>query len=305
MVECKIHPTAGRRYIHVFPQDPFLSEIGDCYRSAARRIPWMEVIDVASLSPDDWQDYRAVVIFWGHLPAVIIPRHRRAAVVLRYTESVGDSSGLNPVQHDIIERFSAAASIPDLLIGGTHTVADFWKGKYKEVAVAPIGYEPAVLGRPDRDVKKTSDVAFRGNFLGRRVWILKKIQRSFPHFKWIHSFGIDRKNELDRSKIDLYIGHSDEPSFPGMRLWQGIASSAALVTEPRDAWPAIAGRHYIEIPAADPSIFGAFVDSIRTLLKDEAALKKVSETAHAELSVYTIDHCMEEFIVPATKGLHG
>lgn len=307
MEVCQLHPTAGRRYVHVFPNDPFLSEIGDCYRSAARRMPWMAVEDVSLWTPyrEEWQDPELVVIFWGVLPDSI-PKVRRAAVALRYTESVGDASGLNPVQHEIIERFTAVASIPDLLIGGTSTVADFWSGKYRASAFAPIGYESDALGRPDWTAKKTSDLAFRGNYLGRRVWILKKLRRQFPRLRWIHSFGLNRKAELDLSLLDLYIGHSDEPSFPGMRLWQGIASSATLVTEPRDAWPAVAGRHYIEIPAAVPDVFEVFVESLKSVLKlGEGSLRSVSMTAHAELSVYTIERCMEEFVVPATKGLRG
>jgi len=306
MEECHLHPTAGRRYVHVFPGDPFLGEIRDCYRSAARRIPWMLVDNLPYWNPErpEWLDQNLILIFWGELPESM-PRSRKAAVALRYTESVGVPDGLNPVQHKIVEKFSSYSDRVDMLIGGTSTVANFWHGKYRETAFAPIGYEPEILGRPDWTTKKTADIAFRGNYLGRRPWILNKLRRSFPKFLWIHSFGLSRKKELDQSMIDLYIGHSDEPSFPGMRLWQGIASSATLVTEPRDAWPASPGRHYLEIPAADPDLFGMFVESIREILSDPKTLKMVAELAHRELSLYTIDRCMDEFIVPVTKGLRG
>lgn len=307
MVECSLHPTAGRRYVHVFPSDPFLSEIRDCYRSAARRLPWMVVHDLAawSSSREDWQDPELVVIFWGCLPTGVIPERRRSALVARYTESVGLPEGLNAVQRQIVERYTADADVPDLLLGGTPTVADFWSGKHRATAFAPIGYEPEILGRPDWTTPKTIDFAFRGTLIGRRLYILKKLQKSFPRLGSIHSFGLERKFQLDRALIDLYIGHSSDLSFPGMRLWQGIASSAALVTEPRDAWPAVAGRHYIEVPEVDPDLFGFFVENLRELLQDTAALRSIAETAHKELSVYTVDRCMEGFVVPATKGLRG
>jgi hypothetical protein len=307
MVECqlRLHPTAGRHYVHVFPSDQFLWEIRDCYLSAARRIPWMSVDNLPywNVHRPEWDEPERIVIFWGCIPEYI-PSHRKAAAVLRYTESVGIPEGLNSVQNSIVERFSYCPDRFDLLLGGTSTVANFWAGKYRETAFAPIGYEPAILGRPHWPTK-TTDIAFRGNAIGRRNWILGKLRKSFPKLLWIHSFGLARKVELDRSKIDLYVGHSDEPSFPGMRLWQGIASSAALVTEPRDAFPAVAGRHYLEIPSADPDMFGYFVESIRDILKDEKTLERIAKTAHIELSAYTIDRCMEEFVVPATRGLHG
>src|ERR1700690_1113363 len=98
MVECRLHPTAGRRYVHVFPNDPFLGEIRDCYRSAARRLPWMSVaaLDYWMAGLPEWDDPELVVIFWGCLPLGRIPERRRAAVVFRYTESVGVPEGLNP-----------------------------------------------------------------------------------------------------------------------------------------------------------------------------------------------------------------
>jgi hypothetical protein len=306
MEECRLHPTAGRHFVHVFPSDPFLGEIRDCYRSAARRIPWMSVDDISYWHPDrpEWGDRERVVIFWGASPGWI-PRHRRAAAVLRYTESVGIPEGLNPVQRQLVEQFSACSEAFDMLLGGTVTVADFWSGKYKMTAFAPIGYEPEILGRPDWSTPKIADFAFRGNLIGRRMYIMKKLQKSFLNINWIHSFGLERKFQLDKTLIDLYIGHSSDLSFPGMRLWQGISSSAALVMEPRDAWPAVAGRHYIEIPEADPDLFGFFVEKLRELLRDTAALRLIAETAHKELSAYTIDRCMEDFVVPATKGLRG
>lgn len=306
MLECKLHPTAGRHYIHVFPGDPFLGEIRDCYKSAARRLPWMSVDSTAYWNPErpEWNDPERIVIFWGVLPEWI-PRSRKAGAVLRYTESVGAPEGLNPIQRQIVERFTADSESVDMLLGGTSTVADFWSGKYRSTAFAPIGYEPGILGRPDWAAPKIADFAVRGNLIARRLWILKKLQKSFLKLNWIHSFGLERKFQLDKSLVDLYIGHSNDLSFPGMRLWQGISSSAALVTEPRDAWPAVAGRHYIEIPEADPDLFGFFVENLRELLNDAGTLRSIAETAHRELSTYTIDRCMEEFVVPATKGLRG
>src|SRR4029077_17635096 len=132
-------------------------------------------------------------------------------------------------------------------------VADFWRPHAQMGAYAPIGYEPDVVGVPNWEVKKRRDSALRVNMIGRRTRILKDLGRALgERLLPVECFGMDRKHQLDKSRIDLYVGHSDDLSFPGTRLWQVLGPSAARVTERRDAWPAVSGRHFIELEPEDP-----------------------------------------------------
>lgn len=291
-----------RRYIHVFPVSEFFREIRDCYRSAARRLPWMSTDDLSNWTVDrfEWNESDLVLIFWGRMPSV--PERRRATLVFRYTESVGDPELLIEAQRDLMTDFAARADLPDLLLAGCPAVADYWSPLCRAVAVAPMGYEPGVLGKPDRSTVKRFDVAYRGHYVDRRTWLIREIEKRFgSRFNWIHGFGLDRKCKLDACRADLYIGHSVEYGFPGARLWQSIASSAALLTEPRDVWPALAGRHYIQLPLADHDNRRTFLDALGDALSNRTLLESVSLLAHKELSVYTIDRCMKEFVVPAVS----
>lgn len=293
----------SRRYIHVFPVSEFFRELRDCYSSASTRLTWMSAENLSDWTPDrpEWSDPDLVLVFWGRFP--IVSDRRRATLVFRYTESVGDPELLAQVQRDLMQDFATRAHVPDLLLAGCPAVADYWSRLCRAVAVAPIGYEPAVLGRPDWGARKKFPVGYRGHFIERRTWATRWLQQKLgPRFHWIHGFGLDRKRELDACSVDLYIGHSIEYGFPGARLWQSIASSAALATERRDVWPAVPGRHYVELPVFDHDDRGKFLSAIRETF-ERAPLEQISRTAHAELSTYTVDRCMEEFVVPAVEGL--
>jgi hypothetical protein len=299
-----LHPESGRRYILIFPEGQFYQEIASWYRSASVRLPWMSVQDLSgwSLERPEWQDPETVLVFWGRFPASV-PEPRRAGLVYRFSESVGQVEGLVAYQQELLREFTQIAIVPDLVLVGSPTVADFWKPFVRAVAVAPVGYEPACVGFPDWGVSKKFDLTFRGNQIGRRIPIFKQLRKSYRSMLLeFHAFGLDRKVKMDECRIDLYVGHSEEPSFPGSRLWATIASSAALVTEPRDAWPAVRGRHYIEIPSFDSDMPEFFIESLDALIAHPRILEGIARTAHNELSLYTIDRCMNEFVVPATKG---
>lgn len=301
-----VHPTARRRYIHIFPRSAVFEETQASYRSASARMPWMSVDDLEWWHPwrAEWFLSEIVLIFWGLLPDEI-PADRKAAVVFRFTESVGDPELLTKGQADSMRAFALRAREPDLMIAGSPVIADYWSRMCRRISVAPSGYEAAVSGTPDWSVEKKHLVSFRGSHVDRRIWIVQMLQETFDkEFLWIKAFGNDRKRNLDLCKADLYLGHSEDYGFPGTRLWHAIASSAALITERRDAWPAVANRHYVTIESASQANVRRFVNELREILL-HYPLEQLARTAHEELSQYTIDRCMEDFVVPATKGLGG
>lgn len=301
-----LHPDCGRRYVHIFPKSPFFSEIHECYRSAALRLPWMTVSDYEdwTAATPDWNDPEAILVFWGWLP-VEVPEKRSAGFVFRYTESVGDPELLAAGQAECLRAFSARALLPDLLLGGNPVVADYWSKLYRAVAFAPAGYEPAVMGTPDWYAEKNYDLAFRGTNIERRTWILPLLEGRFKErFRWIQAFGNERKRQLEECCFDLYIGHSSDYAFPGMRIWQAISSSTALIMERRNAWPAVPGRHFVSVEQASREHPEAFLEAVSDAVLRQP-FQDIARLAHDELSAYTIDRCMEEFVIPATKGLRG
>ena len=104
----------------------------------------------------------------------------------------------------------------------------------------------------------------------------------------------------DLCRAELYIGHSEDIGV-GLRLWQALPSSAAFVTEDRDAWPASPGRHYVAVGHARMECPGALVDELERALK--LPLADIARAAHEDLSKYTVERCFEEFLVPAVLGI--
>lgn len=298
------HPGTGRRYIHIFPSAPFLQEIRNCYEYACRRLPWMDVDDLDGWSTErpEWFIPELVLVFWALLPDRA-PADRTAAYAFRYTESAGDPELLAETQVAAMGQFAFRASEPDIVLCGNPVIADYWSRLCRAVAVVPSGYEREILGVPNWEAPKSSDLVFYGSDIGRRSWILGAVSEKFGNgFVRIGDYGFKRKRSLDSSRANLYIGHSSDYAFPGTRLWHAISSSAVLISERRDAWPAIPGRHYIELEPARLERPGTFAGQLTEVL-DQEPLEEVARTAHEELSLYTIDRCMEEFLVPATKGL--
>lgn len=301
----KANPQDGRRYIHIFPRSPFFQEIRDCYRSACGRLPWMEVYDLEdwTMARPEWFMSWVVLVFWGHFPDYRAPKRRKCLFAFRFTESVGDPELLAETQVVSMRQFSLRALEPDVVICGNPVVADYWSRLCHAVAVSPAGYEPEILGTPDWESDKPYLISYRGSDIGRRLWITELIaSRLEGDFLKIEDYGAARKKALDGCQADLYIGHSSDYAFPGMRLWQAISSSAALITERRNAWPAVSGRHYITLEPAVQANGKRFVDELLYALKYQP-LREIARTAYDELSVYTIDRCMDQFLVPALKGL--
>jgi len=160
------------------------------------------------------------------------------------------------------------------------------------------------MGVPDWGVKKSFEISFRGSVVERRAHLMSLIENRFgKRFLWIKDFGMERKKQLECCRADLYLGHSQDYAFPGMRLWQNIATSTALITERRNCWPAVEERHYVGIDVAERVGESRFLDELSYVLR-HYPLESMARIAHEELAIYTLDYCMEK-VVSETMGLGG
>lgn len=293
-----------RRIIYVFPVNYVFDEIRSCFARAAERLGDMVVCnDYNDWTParSEWYDPANAIVFWCNLPWVV-PENRKAKCVFHYVESAGDPSGLIPIQRHWFEIHRRRALEADLFLVGNPAMQDFWNPLAKRVALTPIGYDAEIMGVPDWSKPKLFDVGFCGTEIGRRLWILPALRKRFGNrYTDIRVFGKARNEAFNSCRLMLYVGHSPERSFPDLRLWSAAATSALLVTESRDAWPAIPGRHYIELDPALVQNPDLFVDSVERELKNTN--EDLARVAHRELSAYTVERCMREFSIPAIEAL--
>lgn len=288
----------GRRYIHIIHRYWVFFENLLCYGYATERLPWMSVAPWDQWSADrpEWQDPNNVIILWlwgtpGMLD--VVPENYKASLVIWYIESVGPPEGLCSDQRPVLERYLGYFKKPDLVVVGFPSSAKFLEPYCRKVIYAPTGYDPGIMGKPDWSAPKEYDFGFCGLEAGRRNWIFPAMRKRFGG-RFLHitgRFGLDRKVLYDRCRAVLYIAHSTEPCFAPLRIWQSIASSAALATERRDVWPAIPGRHYIELPEAQENDIDWFIDQVEGVLK--MPLEEIARRAHDELAGYSVDRAME------------
>jgi len=299
------HPQTDLHYVHVFPGTDVFREVYLCYKKASERLPWMSAKFVATYEPEFW-NRDIMLIFWHEFPYEI-PAGRRSKIALRWTESAGN--GLQGDQASSLERFKQVAPIPDLVLCGCPSVMDFVRPMVRRVGLHPIGYDPEIMGWPNWACEKKYDVAFYGSPCARRDEILGAVRKLLgDRFVLVNSFGMDRKAVLDQSRSVLYVGHSRERSFPGMRIWQAISSSAALLTEERDAWPAVRGTHYVSLadpmrpnlPDTHSEYLGVFLARLERALA--TGLGPIAQKAHDDLRAYTVERCME-YVVQASRDL--
>jgi hypothetical protein len=292
------------RYTYVFPPNFIFDEVRLCYERAAARLGGITVNhDYYSWTPmnKEWYEPDHAIIFWCNIPWVV-PPNRRAKFIFQYVESVGDPRNMVSEQRKWLEYYMTRAQEPDLFIGGTPTVRDFWAPLARRSIIAPIGYDAEIMGSPDWTRAKTYDVGFCGSVVGRREWILPVLARRLgKRFLKIDAFGRSRNDAFDFCRAMLYIGHSDENAFADMRLWSAVATSAALVTEGRDAWPAIPGKHYLTLPHARKENPDEFVDAVEKVLKEP--LIDIAKCMYDDLSRFTVDRCIEEFTIPTIEAL--
>ena len=291
-----VHPASGFHYVNVFPKNIVFDEIFACYRASSQWNPWMSAVqeDPRNLPVDDPS---AFIVFWQALPE-ILNRPTAAKKALRYTESMNVDPSRPENQKRHFEHFEAAARNVDCVIAHTPTAVGILEKYAKHVILVPIGYESSVYGVPDWTVTKTADIGFYGSMVGKRGAVIEAMAERFGRrLRTFNSFGWARKADLDRCRMTLYVGHCEDPSFATTRLWQAVAGSAALATEGRDAWPAFPDRHYVRLPKADPGNMGPFLDSLERALAGN--LEAVAQTAHIELSKFTVKECMESYLIPS------
>ena len=289
---------AHRRYIHIIHPYIAFAEILSCYKAASSRLRWMSAVswNEWSASRPEWQDPNNAIILWlWGLPGLlnVVPPQRKAMFAVRYMESVGPLEKLCPVQRPILGGFLKYFKVPDIVIVGSPSAAQFLRPYCKKVAAAPIGYDSGVMGTPDWTRAKEYDFGYCGWPTGRRDWIIPALRNRFgkKFFQFFGIYGPGRKRIFDQCRVALHIPHSEESYLSSERIWHFVASSATLVTEKRDVWPAVAGRHYIELPEAKESELDLFVDRVEQTLR--LPLEEIARRAHSELSIYTIEKAME------------
>lgn len=304
------HPASGLHYAFSFPDVPAFRELFESYRAASKNLPWMSAVPAAETlrwaeeSPVAGRG-RLLVILWGaaSLEGGKLPG-KGALVAVRFTETYARPEDTTPDQARWFAEFSARRSEYDLVVVHSPSVYAGIAPGVRRAVLSPIGYQADVMGRPDWEKPKDWDAAGYGTPVGRRTWLMPRVREHLgKRYRDVTgNFGRERKLLLDQARAILYVNHSRAAAFGTSRLWQAVASSAALLIGRCDAWPAVEGRHYVALPWAEEGEVGAYLGALEEALgRDDLAA--IARRTHEELSRYTVRRCLEDFIVPGTVGM--
>lgn len=303
-VERSPHPATGFHYTHIVPAGAY-DDARRALRALSSVTKWVSVA-----APEQYESVarqateRDMLIVWGWglgawgtTVAPVARGARRYRVALHYGETLGDPELLTAPQRKMLENMLSVAAAYDTIFVHTPSAQRWLAGCGVEAHLAPLGYSPEVFGRPDWETKKQWDAVHYGARLGRRLGMPKIARSMKKKCKLIYVFGDERQACLQRSRSVLQLHHCDAScSFASLRLWQAIGTSATLLMEPCDAWPALGGRHYVELPVYQRGSEREFAKAVDEVLAQDVAA--IARCAHEELSAYTPARMMEEFIVP-------
>jgi hypothetical protein len=302
------HPTTGRRYHQIFPwPTDIYCDWREAYARLSVQAPWVSDHEegelpklLAECGPED------VLVLWHDLLGPEASQATtRANLFLYWPETVGSGVGMTVHQTDMLRGLvSSRAKLYRGVLFYDPTSRDYLSGVLPVPSgVSPAGYDPVVMGLPDWDRPKKTDVALYGAFTGIREWIIPdlraRLDGRLDEFSGIHKKA--RAQRLCDSRAVIIVPHSPG-SFPQWRLWHAVASSAALLAPWPSAWPGENGKHYIELPFPDPARPWPFVDAVTAAL-GRMDLADIARRAHADLSKITVEKAFEEWTVPEIERM--
>jgi hypothetical protein len=298
----KLHPKTGLHYIVSFhSRGKAFFDIMKCYGVFAATHEWLTVITHRELRArmlEICADERYFVVLWG-VETPTPPVTRKATFARVYSEAV-DADPANML--DVHVKWLAVtkeqiSTAMDGTFGHTPWMAEQFDGH-----VLPIGWEPGAMGSPQRDAPKPYRYTYFGVMVGKREWLCPAMADALGE-QYLDASGEYRRvlNILNSSSGYLYLTHSDVRSFSTPRIWQAVATSAAMVTERgRDCWP-MEEDHYVALPTLTQKNILEVAGFLRDL--SDEYLAAMSVRLHESLKHFTIDHIVNEYLVPGSVAI--
>lgn len=310
MIPLGVHPDTGLRYVYVVYDTwgPYV-DIRACSEMVERRNQiWFGVIsrdefEILKETPA-YQDSSTFFILWGNFSPGVKEK-RKSLVASVFFEAIGEPDTMLPDHVRDLNLVNSVSREYDAIFAHTpRMAAEMGMRTGLHSYVLPVGWDPEAMGRPRFSTPKNRDLVFYGSVTGKRTLLLPFFKQQLGNrlTDLSGNFGRQLCAELDNSKGSFYLSHSDVWSMSTWRIWQTIASSAALVAEPADSWP-LMDEHYYKLPRITFQNYEAVSDDLKRII-DQVDLLSISKKAHQDLGPeYTFDKCVEKYLIPASMDL--
>lgn len=308
------HPDTGFHYFVVIPSlwgahmDYFAG-----YSALSERVPWITTVDTSTYPAAfeaNKNDNKVLFLLWTIEPA---PRPHRCLVAAVYSEALDeDPAKMLPDHIQHWKTFGQYAPQYDAVLAHTPNLLGLLnRGMGLPTYLFPAGWSPETMGLPRTKKRPQHRLTYWGSFAGRRKKIIPFLKHRLNDllFDATGQFGRTLLGTLDVSAAALYIAHSPVWSFSTWRLWQGLAAGVAHIAEVGDSWPFEANVHYIAIDhlSEDPEDNLKNTITVSRIMEascDEHRLNEIVLASYNAFShKFTLDRCVEDFLVPASSNL--
>jgi len=299
-----VHPKTGLHYIVSFRACPAYDDAMHLYERMAAKYDWLECIREKELirrMEHIAQDERNFVVIWG----VWSPRppQEREAIFTRVWSEAYDDDQDKMIKHHRDWLSSARANIRhmDGVFGHTPWMASRMKTDTVPGFVLPMGWDPELFGRPKWHARKKHRFAHVGAIAGKRGWVVPGMRYALGddllHVK--DTWGADLLDVYNKSVAQLYLSHSDIHYFSTFRIWQMVATSAAMIAESgRDCWP-MTEEMYVGVPTITRKNGGIVARMIKGL-PDKLYKSKAKALNESLASSFTIEKVLTDYLIPAS-----
>lgn len=301
-----LHPETGLRYLMVLPRGRAYTDASACYTALSQRHRWIQRVHPTQLVRNFdhiRQDPRNFVVVWG-LHELQVPSDRAAHVVRVYSEAL-DPERSNMLSRHVrwLKQTTDTLQTFDAVFGHTPWMRDELAQFGRPTYVLPVGWCPDAMGLPDPGSPRRHRYTFVGAKAGKRKWLCQAMAQSLAgsYHDASGKWGRQLLTQLNASSGYLYLSHSDVRSFSTFRIWQAVATSAALVAEAgRDCWP-MTDDLYVNLPTLTPDN----VDEEAKVLDQisDAELAATSSRLHDALRHMTVGTIVDQYLVPASAEI--
>lgn len=249
------------RLVFLFPTARVFDEMRASYLAVSEQDSTVEVKGPEGESFIPHANEHTAFICFHRPSASIMQQARRAKVFFVYCEPLGPVSGMTGDGRAYMTSLQSIAHLFDGILVHTPDMRTLMRMTLAEWGVnIPVGVFEAGLHldavvQPDFTTPKDIEFLFYGAMAGKRAWSVPLLKEKLGSRLCIAEgyYGKALGALLNRSKVSLYIAHSDVTSFSTWRIWQTMATSAALAIEcldgqEADAYPLMPYEHYLPLP---------------------------------------------------------
>jgi hypothetical protein len=300
------HPKTGLHYIITFRVGPAYRDAIRLYTKIAEQHDWLECIPEPELlerMEEIAADERNFVVMWG-VWAPRPPADRKAIFTRVFSEALNtEARPMIRAHRDWLVAAQRGLRHVDAAFGHTPWMAEQLARHAGRGFVLPMGWDPDIFGSPKWDSPKHYRLSYVGVLAGKRSWLVPMMaeQLGDHFFNATGCWGNRIIEVFNQSRANLYVSHSDIQSFSTFRIWQTVASSAALIAESgRDCWP-MTEEMYIGLPMLTKENARVVCEGLK-YIPDEDFIAK-SRALHEGLAHFTIEHIVNQYLIPASIDL--